>query len=328
MSKKPEELKQKLLATSYFVDNEYLNDYILLITNCEVRKEAFKTQQHHIIPKTYFKHLKIEIDNSSDNLVELLYINHVKAHWLLQKCTIGFLKRNNGYAIRFLINNKNFNTYNPTEADWNSLQKLYETSILSVDEDNFKNYYQNHTNIETAKYFNINKALVVDLAKKYNCLKNPKKKSYKARTEIDISKLYDYYISTEHSLVETAKYFGVDKSTIIRRLNDGNISQLKNKYKHNKRIDYKRHLTDQEIIKFKTYYNNHTIKELSEEFNMSNSCVKAYIKKLNISKQKNFNASEIYNFYKEFGAAKTITKFGISRTHLYRLIHKQETTEK
>ena len=312
---KQQNLKQKLLLTNYFIDNQYLDDYINLVSN-KVKKEAFKTQQHHIIPKTYFKHLKLAIDNSMDNLVELLYADHVKAHWLLQKCTIGFLKRNNGYAIRFLINNKNFNTYNPTMDDWIFLQKLYEDSIITVDEQEFKIYYKNHSNI--------NRVLVVELARKYNCLKNPKRQFAKARTEIAISELYDYYITNKHSLAEAASYFNVDKSTIIRRLNDGNIAQLKNRYKHNNRSDYKRDLTDYEISEFKAYYTNHTVEELSNKFNMSHSCVIAYINKLGISKKKNFNYNEIYNYYKSYGASKTSIKFNISKSHLYRIIHKQE----
>lgn len=324
MTTKQQTLKQKLLLTSYFVDNKYLDSYINLVSCNHVKKEAFKTQQHHIIPKTYFKHFKLAIDNSTDNLVELLYTDHVKAHWLLQKCTIGFLKRNNGYAVRFLVNNKNFNRYNPTIDDWVFLQKLYEDSISNIDEKKFKVYYKNHSNIETANYFNINRVLVVELARKYNCLKNPKKQFAKSRSEIDIAELYNYYVVDKHSLAETADYFGVDKSTIIRRLNDGNIAQSKNKYKHNNRSDYKRDLTDIEVAEFKTYYTNHTINELSDKFNMSNSCVKAYIGKLGISKKKNFNYSEIYNHYKKYGATKTAIKFSISKSHLYRIIHKQE----
>lgn len=324
MTVKQQNLKQKLLLTNYFIDNQYLDSYINLVSENQVKKEAFKTQQHHIIPKTYFKHFKLAIDNSKDNLVELLYTDHVKAHWLLQKCTIGFLKRNNGYAIRFLVNNKNFNRYNPTIDDWIFLQKLYEDSISTVDEQEFKIYYKNHSNIETANYFNINRAIVVELAKKYNCLKNPKRQFAKSRIDIEISELYDYYVVNKHSLVETAYYFGVDKSTIIRRLADGNIAQSKNKYKHNNRSDYKRDLTDREIIEFKTYYINHTIEELSDKFNMSSSCTKAYINKLGISKKKNFNNDEIYSHYKKYGAAQTMLKFNISKSHLYRIIHKQE----
>ena len=324
MMPKQQNLKQKLLLTNYFIDNQYLDAYINLVSNNPVKKEAFKTQQHHIIPKTYFKHFKLAVDNSIDNLVELLYTDHVKAHWLLQKCTIGFLKRNNGYAVRFLVNNKNFNTYNPTIDDWIFLQKLYEDSIITVDEQEFKTYYRNHSNIETANYFNINRAIVVELARNYNCLKNPKRQFAKSRVEIAISDLYDYYITNKHSLAEAANYFKVDKSTIIRRLKDGNIAQSKNKYKHNNRSDYKRDLTDYEIAEFKAYYSNHTIAEVSNKFNMSNSCVKAYINKLGISKKKNFNYSEIYNYYKSYGAAKTTIKFNISSSHLYRIIHKQE----
>jgi hypothetical protein len=47
-------LKQKLLSTNYFIDNNYLDQYVELVSQ-PTEKAAFKTQSHHIIPKTYFK---------------------------------------------------------------------------------------------------------------------------------------------------------------------------------------------------------------------------------------------------------------------------------
>ena len=93
------ELKKRLLATTYFLENVYFSEYLALVST-SVRPEVFKTQSHHILPKTYFKHFKLPVDDTSDNLVELLYCKHIYAHWLLTKCTKGFLLKNCKYALR------------------------------------------------------------------------------------------------------------------------------------------------------------------------------------------------------------------------------------
>lgn len=60
-------LKEKLLATSLFVENEYFEQYLdLIISNNTRVLSPFTTQSHHIIPKSYFQHFNIEIDSSED----------------------------------------------------------------------------------------------------------------------------------------------------------------------------------------------------------------------------------------------------------------------
>ncbi len=63
MMLKQQNLKQKLLLTNYFLDKQYLDAYVNLVNHNQVEKRAFETQQHHIILKTYVKHLKSAIDN-------------------------------------------------------------------------------------------------------------------------------------------------------------------------------------------------------------------------------------------------------------------------
>lgn len=48
-------LKNYLLCTNYFLDNDYLMKYVNLITsNYNTNKVKFKTQKHHILPKKVF----------------------------------------------------------------------------------------------------------------------------------------------------------------------------------------------------------------------------------------------------------------------------------
>lgn len=77
-------LKEKLLNLGIFKDNNYLDSYIKLINNNKSTiKQKNTTECHHIIPKVYFKYMKLPIDNSAENLVNLYYCDHVLAHCLL-----------------------------------------------------------------------------------------------------------------------------------------------------------------------------------------------------------------------------------------------------
>ena len=67
--------KEKLLATNCFIDNEYLDEYLKLIDS-----STAGTEVHHILPRSYFKDLGISVDNSEQNLVQLSFADHCKAH--------------------------------------------------------------------------------------------------------------------------------------------------------------------------------------------------------------------------------------------------------
>ena len=73
-------LKEKLLEIG-FIDNYYLNCYIKLIeSNREIKREKFKTQRHHIIPKCISKIIDYKDVNSDCNIVNLTHRNHLYAH--------------------------------------------------------------------------------------------------------------------------------------------------------------------------------------------------------------------------------------------------------
>ena len=122
-----QELKTKLLNTNYFIDNEYLDKYCkLIIDNLETKKEKYKTQSHHILPMCYFKSVKLEIDNSKENKVNLLYINHILAHYYLCLCTEGNFKYRLANGFFHLTSRKwKYEEFNP-ELDLSEYQKLHE----------------------------------------------------------------------------------------------------------------------------------------------------------------------------------------------------------
>lgn len=95
------QLKNKILNTSCFEDNQYIDLYCALITaNKDTPKEKYKTDKHHIIPKSYYKHCHMKVDNSPDNLVNLSLRDHILAHFYLYNCSKdGWLKRANILAI-------------------------------------------------------------------------------------------------------------------------------------------------------------------------------------------------------------------------------------
>ena len=71
-------LKSKLLATGYFINNSFLDQYIDLVTNSLVNN--CYSEYHHILQKQYFRLINMPIDNSAENLKLLSYADHCKAH--------------------------------------------------------------------------------------------------------------------------------------------------------------------------------------------------------------------------------------------------------
>jgi len=114
-------LKEKLLDIGLCIDNEYLDKYVELIeSNRETKREKFKTQKHHIIPRFYYRENNLDVDNSKENYINLQYKDHFIAHLLLALCssTETFFY-NNFIALSYM--NKHF-----TYSDLDVLQSEYE----------------------------------------------------------------------------------------------------------------------------------------------------------------------------------------------------------
>ena len=104
-------LKEKLLSLGIVENNEYLDKYVELIeSNRETKREKFKTQKHHIIPKYYYKTNHLVVDNSKSNVVEVSYKNHILLHYYLALCSIDIYKYKSYHSFLYLykiINNRN-----------------------------------------------------------------------------------------------------------------------------------------------------------------------------------------------------------------------------
>lgn len=127
------DLKQLLIQKDLVIDNEYLEKYItLILNNLTTKISKGKTQKHHIIPKYYFRSKNIEVQEVN-NLVNLLYKDHILAHYYLSLCS-----KNNYYmfsnlsALNYLLG-KNKELKNSPEF----LNQLSELQIL------YENYNQN-----------------------------------------------------------------------------------------------------------------------------------------------------------------------------------------
>lgn len=83
-------IKQKLLDTNYFIDNEYLQKYIDIFSI--PLNNSDRLEGHHILPKSYFAMTTKIVDNSPSNLRTITFKNHYLAHYYLTLCTKGLLK--------------------------------------------------------------------------------------------------------------------------------------------------------------------------------------------------------------------------------------------
>lgn len=127
-------IKQKLLDTEEFVDNEYLIKYVDLITrNKNTLAQKRKTNSHHILPAYYFRHHNLPVDNSESNKVNLLYRDHMLAHLYLSGCTEGRNRYWNLYSI-FMMSGQRYCTDDELELleSMDEYQQLYEEAIAAA----------------------------------------------------------------------------------------------------------------------------------------------------------------------------------------------------
>lgn len=133
-------MKEKLLGLGVFVDNKYLDLYCSLIdSNLQTKKETAKTQSHHIIPKCYFKSVGRPCDNTKTNLVNLLYVDHARAHFYLSLCLSDkLLAGQNALVLKYILNQVQQKKYTSIEEllATDELQRYYEIrkSYLNSDE--------------------------------------------------------------------------------------------------------------------------------------------------------------------------------------------------
>ena len=102
---------ETLSKLDYFIDNEYLKNYCRLVETHRRTKVIPKlTNKHHIVPKSWFKLTKKEINNELNNLVNLPYREHVLAHYYLCLCTTDPFMYANQLALICLVSRKKLNS--------------------------------------------------------------------------------------------------------------------------------------------------------------------------------------------------------------------------
>ena len=108
---------------SGFIINEAFYDYVKLIeNNLNTPKQQHKTQVHHIIPEAYYNKRGTKENNTYNRTVNLLFKDHVLAHYYLAKCTVGELNIKMLTAFMMMTN---FDA-DKTLADLPDYQLLYE----------------------------------------------------------------------------------------------------------------------------------------------------------------------------------------------------------
>lgn len=233
--------KSILLATGSFIDNEYLDLYIKLITSSH--EVVSYMEKHHVIPVAYYKH-KYNIDTRThrreadkyanadvDNACVLLsFANHCKAHWLLIKCTTAELSASNAAAFfrqiagLRCIDNKIFRKQHSriydtglTKEEYTWLQRHAEEARLNAarcitwtpeQDDWLKQNRPKHTAKYCAEYLDKTEKAVL-----CRCTQLGIKREW--QSEEENAKLLEY--SKTHTAQECADYFGVSKHLIIKR---------------------------------------------------------------------------------------------------------------
>ncbi len=122
-------LREKLLSLDIFIENEYFDKYIDLVeSNEHTLTQKYKTQRHHIIPRCYYTQNNLCVDNSSNNLVTLLFIDHVLAHCYLVQCLKDAqLSAKNMYAVQYMCNDQYAAALDNDNIKF-QIQKAYETA--------------------------------------------------------------------------------------------------------------------------------------------------------------------------------------------------------
>lgn len=124
-------IKKLLLDTDVVNDNIYLEKYCKLIElNLTTKRQLYKTQKHHIIPKCYYKSLNLPVNNEKNNLVNLLFKDHILAHYYLTLCAKDLnFKAQNAVAVKLYGEQSDISSC-ITELD--NLQQVYELAAKYI----------------------------------------------------------------------------------------------------------------------------------------------------------------------------------------------------
>ena len=137
-------LKEALLSFDGVIDNEYLDRYIELVSNTFSFEEQDYTEEHHIIPVSFYNSKRnsnlsyhmhkrtIAEADPCNSLVKLSFKNHCLAHWLLCWCTNEKLKHSMCIAFLKMTGFKVKLTNQLSDTDFAHLQ-LVRNELMETD---------------------------------------------------------------------------------------------------------------------------------------------------------------------------------------------------
>ena len=318
-----EQLKQKLLKTNYFVNNEYLDKYLdLVLTERQINSAYY--EKHHVIPVSLYKLInkcktKLEAlaiaDGDPDNYIKiLLYKDHVYSHYLLYFCTKGKLKHGMGESVFRMISiypklvNKT-KKYIPTQKEFNELQKLFEKI---VEDPNSRFWKQEQINYLIEHYAETPIQEIADyLGKSYSSTKSKAlslklKRNVNHWTASEIKFLKDNY--SQFGMAYCAESLNRSMTAVksktselgIRRLNCNNSGRF---------------WTKEEDSFLRENYKLLGIAECSKKLNRTNTSIVSRAGRLDLLENTRYTEEEkefLRENYKKFGANYCAEKLGKS----------------
>ena len=197
-------IKNKLLETDKVIDNEWLDKYVELIESNRNRKlERCKTQSHHIVPECCFYKRGLKENNSKECKVNLLYIDHVFAHFYLYKCSKDKnFSYANAYSIFMLLKLVDLDKINSIDdielINKDKLQSMYQECLVEISKacgNRFKGKHQSKEHIAKRVLKNTGQTRSEETKNKMSAWQKGKPKSEKARE--NMSKAQKEYAKRE-----------------------------------------------------------------------------------------------------------------------------------
>ena len=147
--------KDEILNYSNNINTKYLNKYLQLVSKSTLDSNY---ERHHILPKKLFP----QYANDKDNIVRLTYSDHLLAHVYLY---LIFNEINMCFALNLMINR--------TAKCLNEFQKLSETEIIALFENNKDNYTKFRQDLKEYSS-QINKGRIHNIEFRQKCSMNTK----------------------------------------------------------------------------------------------------------------------------------------------------------
>lgn len=127
-------IKERLLSTNLFEDNEHLNEYINIVNQSKnlVKNDNELYERHHILPRCVSKFLGQNTDESKENKVDLTLRNHLLAHYHLCLCAKEpKIKARLAYAVICMVSINHFPDYDELFL---LMDKYEELKAVSIDQ--------------------------------------------------------------------------------------------------------------------------------------------------------------------------------------------------